>query len=303
MEERKRSKAGTYAWRMHKRKTFPWLLLILAPMLVYPALLLIFVVPGKLGFWSAHLIFLPVVGVAILANREANARNMRWGDGARGEFRVGEEIEKLHIDGYHVFHDWYSGWGNVDHFAVGSQGVFAIETKAWTGEITYENGTLLRNGRRVADENPLAQARKYAAKVSELVEKSRGLKVWVRPILCFSRAELRYYGIVEGVELTDLGALRRTVLEKPEIYPHQRTNSISYFLERHLGVAPAAKPGLPPSTPGRLKKLLRPERIFVAAYVVYLLALSLVFAGSTATIFEWAAEFYRFLESVIGIGL
>lgn len=209
----------------------------------------------------------------------------------------------LHKDGFHVFHDWYSGWGNVDHFAVGPQGVFAVETKAWTGEITYENGTLLRNGRRVAEENPLAQARKNAAKVSELVEKARGLNIWVRPILCFSRAELNRYGEVEGVELTDLGSLRRTILEKPELYPQQRTNSISYFLERHLGVASAAKPGLPPSTPGRLQTLLRPERVFVTSYVVYLLALSVVFAGSTAMIFERAAGFYRFLEATIRVGL
>ena len=106
MEERKRSKAGAYAWRMHKRKTFPWLLPILVPMLVYPALMLMFIVPGKLGFWSAHLIFLPVVGVAILANREADARKLRWGDGARGEFRVGGELEMLHKDGFDVFQDW-----------------------------------------------------------------------------------------------------------------------------------------------------------------------------------------------------
>lgn len=75
---------------------------------------------------------MPLVALALISDKATDEINARWGEGARGEFRVGEELEKLYKDGFHGFHDWYSGRGNVDHFVVGAQGIFAVETKAWT---------------------------------------------------------------------------------------------------------------------------------------------------------------------------
>ncbi len=96
--------------------------------------------------------------------------------------------------------------------------------------------------------------------------------------------------------LADVGSLRRVILEQPERYPPQRVNSISYFLERHLQASAAAKPNSPPYKPGKLKRALRLDRVFVALYVVFILCLTLVFAGSTATLFGRAVDFYHFVE-------
>ena len=181
-----------------------WLPVYLVPTLVYPPFVLAFVVPGRVSLWIFNLAMLLCVGVIYLVDKKTDVSNATWGEGARGEFRVGEELEKLHKEGFHVFHDWHpEGRGNVDHFIIGPQGVFAIETKAWAGEITCENGKLLVNG-RPPDKDPVVQVKGEAADVSRLIEASRGLQIWVHPILCSSRAELRCYEDV-GVQVTNTG--------------------------------------------------------------------------------------------------
>lgn len=211
---------------------------------------------------------------------------------------MGEELDKLYKEGFHVFHDWDSGRGNVDHFVVGPQGVFAIETKAWEGEITCQDGKLLRDGKPVPGRDPVVQARGEALDVRRLIEEARDLRVWVQPVLCFSRAELRCCGVIEKVEITDFGSVRRTIIERPQRLRPDRVNSISYFLERRLGVGPSAKPGLSPIKPGKLKRLMRSEYLFLAIYTAYWVALSLAFPGATARFFEGAVDFYSSVETV-----
>ena len=50
--------------------------------------------------------------------------------GYDGERAVGQELNLLMLDGYHVYHDFPAEKFNIDHVVVGSPGVFAIETKA-----------------------------------------------------------------------------------------------------------------------------------------------------------------------------
>src|SRR5262249_477584 len=62
------------------------------------------------------------------------ARRRRWHEklrlGYRGERAVGEELNRLMLDGCRVFHDVpLSKSGNLDHVVVAPSGVYAIETK------------------------------------------------------------------------------------------------------------------------------------------------------------------------------
>lgn len=196
---------------------------------------------------------------------------------------MGEAPDKLYKDGFYVFHDWYSGRGDVDHFVVGLQGVFVAETKAWTGEITCKDRKILRDNKPAKGKDPITQAKGEAADVSKLIKDSRVLGTWVHPVLCFSRAELRCYEAVGGVEVTNLGSLRRNIVERQVRYSSQRVNSISYLLEKHLGLSPSAKPNAPPAAPGNLKRFLDPARLFVAGYALFLLVTFVISADSTAT--------------------
>ena len=50
----------------------------------------------------------------------------------RGERAVAEELNRLMLDGCHVFHDYPAGpnW-NIDHIVIAPSGVYAIDTKTW----------------------------------------------------------------------------------------------------------------------------------------------------------------------------
>ena len=43
---------------------------------------------------------------------------------------VGQELNRLMLAGYRIFHDFPAGEFNIDHIVVGSKGVFAVDTKA-----------------------------------------------------------------------------------------------------------------------------------------------------------------------------
>lgn len=72
--------------------------------------------------------------------------------------------------------------------------------------------------------------------------------------------------------------------------------TVSRYLQRHLGVMPAAAPGLPPVTPGRLKRVMRSEWTYLILYALFWVLLSILFAGSTARVLEDLAATYRAFE-------
>lgn len=295
----KRSKAGASTWRVFHRAAIPYLLLLLVVALVSPVLWFALSGQEKVSLWYWFVLLAAFLLSLRWLHKKIDVADARWGVGARAEREVGRELEKLHKDGFHVFHDWLpEDRGNVDHFVVGPQGVFAIETKGWTGEITCEADKLLKNGRSLIGKDPIKQVKGEAKDVSRLILEARSFQTFVNPILCFSQADLRCYSVVDGVEVTDVGSLRRIIASGPIRNAPQRVRSISYFLEKHLGAGPAAKPGLPPEEPGKLKKLFRLDRVFVALYVGYWLVLSIVFAGPTVQLFEGLAGLYRFFETL-----
>jgi hypothetical protein len=70
-----------------------------------------------------------LIGAAVVLARLIRERaNLHLG--FSGERAVGEELNQLMLDGYHVFHDVvFDDQFNIDHVVVGPSGVYAIETK------------------------------------------------------------------------------------------------------------------------------------------------------------------------------
>jgi hypothetical protein len=109
-----------------------------------------------------------------------------------GEVAVGQELNLLMFDGYHVFHDLVTDDiknFNIDHIVVGSSGVYTVETKtrlktrrgADSGEINY-------NGRHIEfpegnDSSPIDQAIRQAAWLHKWLVSAVGEKVNVEPIV------------------------------------------------------------------------------------------------------------------------
>ena len=77
--------------------------------------------------------------------------------GYDGKVAVGQDLIRLHREGYHVFHDFPADGFNIDHIVVGSKGAFAIETYAISKPTTKNrlqdatveyNGSVLRFPKR-----------------------------------------------------------------------------------------------------------------------------------------------------------
>jgi hypothetical protein len=112
--------------------------------------------------------------------------------GLLGEQAVAEHLQGLVAQGYRLFHDVPGGgaW-NIDHVAVSSAGVFAVETKARTkrpgrdGRKDYEvsfDGERLKFPWGTDTEAP-AQARRNAEWLAREMSKATGERVNVRAIL------------------------------------------------------------------------------------------------------------------------
>lgn len=76
--------------------------------------------------------------------------------GAKGEERIAAILQDL-PDDCQIFHDYVAGKDHIDHVAVTPSGIYAIETKFWSGKVTLEDGRILVDGKLPA-RSPVAQA-------------------------------------------------------------------------------------------------------------------------------------------------
>ena len=115
-------------------------------------------------------------------------RNLR--QALEGERAVGQFLERLREQGFHVFHDVVGTGFNVDHVLVGPAGVFTIETKTWSKPISGNaqlafDGETIRAGGFEPDRDPVVQAKAQASWLRALLLESTGKKVDVRPVIVF----------------------------------------------------------------------------------------------------------------------
>ena len=112
-----------------------------------------------------------------------------WGNGARGEERLGNHLDVLESRGWTILHDVVlDGW-NIDHVAIGPTGVFTIETKSHPGRISFDGTQLVRSGKPL-EKDFLRQAKSQALWLGKQLSQ-RGHPEFVTPIVCFTRALVR----------------------------------------------------------------------------------------------------------------
>ena len=143
-------------------------------------------------FFFLILFGLAAAGCAVMAwRRLKQIRDYRRG--LAGEQAVAEQLQPLFASGYHIFHDIPgSGKWNIDHVAVGTAGVFAIETKYRTKkpgrngardhEATFD-GSRIEFASGDYDARAAGQARDNARWLEKELSKATGERVTVRPIV------------------------------------------------------------------------------------------------------------------------
>lgn len=147
-------------------------------------------VPQRPSPWAAT--FMATVGVAYLVwqvfKYRPRLRQLR--QAIDGERAVGQYLERLREEGYHVFHDLIGDGFNIDHAVVGPAGVFTIETKTWSkpakGEprIDFDGERIVAAGYE-PDRDPIVQAKAQSSWLRRLIEETTGRRVAVRPVVVF----------------------------------------------------------------------------------------------------------------------
>lgn len=134
---------------------------------------------------------LAAVATAIAAWRffalRGKMRNLKLG--LQGEIMVGQYLDRLHADGYQVFHDVQGQNFNLDHVLIGPAGVFTVETKTWNkphpdAKVTFDGERLLIGG-KTAERDLAVQARAQASWLQVQLRESTGKDFDVRPVIVF----------------------------------------------------------------------------------------------------------------------
>jgi hypothetical protein len=140
-----------------------------------------------------------------------------WKMGIEGENKVTQVLKSKLDDGYYLVNDvlYINDRGNkenIDHVVLGPNGIFAIETKHYSGKITCKGSywqVPFPFGR-----SPSSQAKGNASWVSKAIKVSgvfETLKVWVEPIVVFSNPDVRLEIIDPEVEVVTLDKLVNSI--------------------------------------------------------------------------------------------
>lgn len=105
--------------------------------------------------------------------------------GAEGEETVARILSFL-PSGHTVFNDLQldPGGAAFDHIVVAPTGLFVIETKNWSGDIIFQNGQVLCDG-RMPGRPPLKQVKEEAAALLDHLSAAGCPEAPVYPVLCF----------------------------------------------------------------------------------------------------------------------
>lgn len=182
------------------------------------------------GFSVAVLLWYPFHGAVLLAVamvyvgwclKRGLRRVESYFKGARGEEKVSRILQEL-PDDYHVFNDFLASGVHVDHVVVGPAGVFAIETKCWSGCVTVEDGGIFVSG-RLPDRSPLLQVQHECVLVRETLQR-RGWMGPVTPVLVFASdtfeakiAEIENVVVLNSNHLRASFNLDRTIISPAEL--------------------------------------------------------------------------------------
>lgn len=136
---------------------------------------------GLLSAWAGAIALVAAILGLMAYCRRQPALVYGYFKGARGEEMAAAELARLGA-GWTVFNGLLlPGGRDIDHVAVGPQGLFVVETKHWSGEVTVEGGEVLANGRPLR-RSPVAQVRRAMGAVAEAADTPEGA---LRGVLCF----------------------------------------------------------------------------------------------------------------------
>jgi hypothetical protein len=114
-----------------------------------------------------------------------------YSGGWQGEKRVAQLLSSKLNDDYYLLNDLYlrDGGGDIDHIVLAPSGVFVLETKNWSGNISCNGDDWQRAGKRNFSGSPSRQVKRNASKIKQIIDSNsalRSLGVFVEGIVVFT---------------------------------------------------------------------------------------------------------------------
>lgn len=111
--------------------------------------------------------------------------------GYEGAVSVGQELNQLMLEGYHVYHDFPAEKFNIDHIVVGRTGIFTVETNArpkFTANSRRDDATVEYNGKILMFPNGddleiIDQAERQSSWLSQWISSAIGDQIAARAIV------------------------------------------------------------------------------------------------------------------------
>ena len=160
--------------------------------------------------------------------------------GADGEEATAHVLAGLPALEWRVFHDvrWPGRrFANIDHVLVGPQGVFVVDSKAWTGDVDARAGVLRQNGHRRTRAVVAAEA--AATAVAELLPELDPGKV--KQVICLVRPE-PVFGWVDELMLCSTANIVTLLSSRPTVLSKREVATTSELLAQSLRAANSPMP-------------------------------------------------------------
>jgi hypothetical protein len=193
--------------------------------------------PVRIVISALGILFVLGFSIRRFIHRANKLRDLRLG--WAGELATAEALSELLPLGYRVFHDLPAEGFNIDHVAIGPQGVFAIETKMRVKKAVPNgpdhkvvfNGKSLRFPAFETDE-PLVQARNQARWLSNWLSKATGEPAQAIPVVSLPGWFVETVGFGEVIVLTPKQAVSAIAKRPPQsLLAAARIKQLAYQVE------------------------------------------------------------------------
>jgi uncharacterized membrane protein len=118
--------------------------------------------------------------------------------GWEGEKQITKLLSSKLSDDYLLINDLYlrNGGGDIDHVVLAPSGIFVLETKNWSGDITCDGDRWQRAGKRSFKGSPSLQVKRNTAKIKNIIDSSQAfgsLGVWIEGIVVFTNNNATFH--------------------------------------------------------------------------------------------------------------
>jgi hypothetical protein len=158
--------------------------------LMFPSVLLFPLDPLWLKLALMGVSLVPLIGTAYYSRQYSIFKA-----GAQGEKQTVNALKSSLDDDYFLVNGVHiHGLGDVDHVVVGQNGVFVVETKNWSGEISCNSDRWQRAGKPI-EASPSRQAKTNAHAIKKRLEASGAAPagLWVEAVVVFTNKHAKLH--------------------------------------------------------------------------------------------------------------